>query len=360
MDIFSVITGIVNVGSAAITGVTSITNKQYYLEQNLIPLQIYMDDISDISQKISNLMDSESNKYKCRLDDLHDRYRRVMGFDRFVMVKTLEGSFKLFEALMMEFDVGEEAKQMLLKIFKNFEIKNDIELNDIKLIVTNGESDEADEIIDKMSDSLILTYSETQIKFYHNQQSVGETAEMDKIKINEILQKFRTFQLKRVYVQTQKSENHRLVLNERPNIYKWVDKESIYRGAYKPLSLLTCHRIINSRIKSNNYSAFNTEYAKALFSQWNKLEYIYIALKAMFEEINIQFTLQLAKSADENKNSIDELIKLFEKLETPEVPTQESAEHARDKDKRTDNAEFRTFVNEKVIIQEEKVPEKVP
>ena len=346
MDIFSVITGIVNVGSAAISGVSSITNKQYYLEQNLIPLQIYMDDISDISQKISNLMDSESNKYKCRLDDLHDKYRRIMGFDRFVMVKTQNGSFKLFEALMMEFDVG-EAKQMLLKIFKNFEIKNDIELNDVKLIVTNGESDE---IIDKMSDSLILTYSETQIKFYHNQQSVGETAEMDKIKINEILQKFRTFQLKRVYVQTQKSENHRLVLNERPNIYKWVDKKSIYRGAYKPLSSLTCHRIINSRIKSNNYSAFNTEYAKALFSQWNKLEYIYIALQAMFEEINLRFTLQLTKSANENKNSIDKLITLVKNLEIDEHVTKDCAEHDRDKD-----ANYRTYVKEE---EKSKVPVK--
>jgi len=351
MDIFSVITGIVNVGSAAITGVTSITNKQYYLEQNLIPLQIYMDDISDISQKISNLMDSESNKYKCRLDDLHDRYRRVMGFDRFVMVKTLEGNFKLFEALKMEFGVGDEAKQMLLKIFKNFEIKNDIELNDIKLIVTNGESDEADKIMDKMSDSLILTYSETQIKCYHNQEIVGETAKMDKTKINEILQKFRTLEyLNRVYVQTYKSENHRFMLTEIPNRYKWVGKKSIYRGAYKPLSQLTCHRIKNSNIKSNNYSAFNTEYAKALFSQWNELEYIYISLQAMFEEINLRFTLQLAKSANENKTSIDKLIKLFEKLETPEVATQESAEHDRDKDA---NANFRTFVKEE---KEEKVP----
>ena len=345
MDIFSVITGIVNVGSAAITGVTSITTKQYYLEQNLIPLQIYMDDISDISQKISNLMDSESNKYKCRLDDLHDRYRRVMGFDRFVMVKTQEGNFKLFEALMMEFDVGEEAKQMLLKIFKNFEIENDV-----KLIVTNGESDE---IIDKMSDSLILTYSETQIKCYHNQEIVGETAKMDKTKINEILQKFRTLEyLNRVYVQTYKSEseNNRFMLTEIPNKYKWVGKESIYRGAYKPLSSLTCHRIINSRIKSNNYSAFNTEYAKALFSQWNELEYIYIALQAMFEEINLRFTLQLTKSANENKNSIDKLITLVKNLEIDERVTKDSAEHDRDKD-----ANFRTFVKEE---KEEKVPVK--
>jgi hypothetical protein len=352
MDIFSVITSIVNVGSTAISGVSSITNKKYYLEQNLIPLQIYMDDISDISQKISNLMDSESNKYKCRLDDLHDKYRRLMGFDRFVMVKTQNGSFKLFEALMMEFDVGEEAKQMLLEIITKKSDEFEIE-NGMKLIVTNG--DEADEIIDKkinkknnnnIPDSLILTYSETQIKCYYNQQSVGETAEMDKIKINEILQKFRTFQLNRVYVQTYKSEseNNRFMLTEIPNKYKWVDKKSIYRGAYKPLSPLTCHRIQNSRIKSNNYSAFNTEYAKALFSQWNELEYIYIALKTIFEEINLRFTLQLAKSADENKNSIDELITDFKKLETPQVATRESAEHDRDKD-----ANFRTFVKEQKV-----------
>jgi len=347
MDFFSVINSIINVGTTVGTAASKVAGTKYYLEQNLIPLQIYMDDISDISHKISSLMDSGSIKYKCRLDDLHDRYRRVMGFDRFVMVKTLEGNFKLFEALKMEFDVREKAKQMLLEIitkkYEGFEIENGM-----KLIVTNG--DEADEIMDKMSDTLILTYSETQIKCYHNQEIVGETAKMDKTKINEILQKFRTLEyLNRVYVQTYKSEsqNNRFMLTEIPNKYKWVDKKSIYRGAYKPLSQLTCHRIKNSNIKSNNYSGYNTKYVKALVSQWNELEYIYIALKAMFEEINIQFTLQLAKSADENKNSIDELIKLFEKLETPQVATRESAEHDRDKDA---YANFRTFV------KEEKVP----
>lgn len=359
MDFYSVLSSLINVGTTVGSTVNTVAGHKLYLERNLIPLQIYMDDIDNISQKISSL-DSGSIKYKCRLDDLQDRYRRVMGFDRFVMVKTPEDSFKLFEALNMEFDVGDEAKQMLLEIitmkYEGFEIENGM-----KLIVTNGESGEADELMDEMSDSLVLTYSKTQIICYQNNNKiVGQTDVMDETKIYEILQRFRLLKhLNRVYIQTEKSEIPGKYEwgDEIPGKYEWVGEESIYRGAYKPLSPLTCNRIKNSNIKSKG-SGYNTKYVKALVSQWNNLEYIYTALKAQFEEINLQFTLQLTESANKNHNSIDKLITLVKKLETHEGVTRDSAED-RDKDKRTeDNAKFHTFVNEKVSVQEEKVPEK--
>lgn len=193
---------------------TGVAAQIYYLEQNLLPLQVYMNDFDSIVQVLDRQTVNESN-YKRRLFALRARYRDLIEYDKYVTVRTATNTYHAFE-----------------------------------------------------------------IKGYTTESGYVEGAPRD--------------------VPEAEIASFRLLIYDEDlkGTYEWnsykdefwdAPKSYVFRGNYKPLSPL--HDLPIKMFTRMNNSASDTLNLRSLLNKWNNVEYVYLAVKALFEEIRTLMVL---------------------------------------------------------------------
>lgn len=87
---YSVITGsIAKAGSAVVTGLT----QKFYLETNLVQVQIYMEDLPQV---VKSLEFKDKEGQACRVEKLIKQYKDLVLADEYVQVKTAPDTFECF------------------------------------------------------------------------------------------------------------------------------------------------------------------------------------------------------------------------------------------------------------------------
>ena len=108
--------------SAVVGAIGKFASNKYYLEQQLVPMQMYMDDIDKIMQHLPD------ERYKCRLRELETAYRDIMGFDHSVRVRTTPHNFELFKVLRMKFDRTPKSETLLNRLFPGVTLNSKTQL----------------------------------------------------------------------------------------------------------------------------------------------------------------------------------------------------------------------------------------
>lgn len=292
-----------------------LTNKNY-LEQQLLPLQVYMDDIENVQRHLPNEI------YKCRLAELESSYRTFMGFDYSVRVRTKKNTFELFKAERMKFERSNHCNQLLEQLIPGITRK----LNpNTQLVVFNADITQLDPETEQVGSSEGQTYLSVYktdkykggylsgytyqytIKCWQNNQFIGETKAFWPEKTNEILKKFRMLKhMDSAYIKLYDRKNegkYECVGGDCPDhdIYAWVDGVHIYRGIYQPLSPFTCDDIKELKLKQYNNNGWGTVELKHVVDGWNQAEYIYLAMKSMFDELSTIATLKIQEILTKNE-----------------------------------------------------------
>ena len=212
------------------TAFTAYASQIYYVEQNLLPMQVYMHDFHRIIEKLDNHPDFEDKKeYRRRLIDLRDRYRSLIDFDTTVTVRTGPKTYHAF-------------------IIDGIYLKN----GEFKKGTAEG-----------IPDSDILAFS---IQIY-----------------DESLEGKYNF----AFMDTSDKSRDKM---------KTISKASVFRGNYKPLSplkdlpIIPMSRMNNSRSYTSNITS--------LLQKWNNIEYVYIAMKSILEELRTLIVLELTCEHD--------------------------------------------------------------
>ena len=87
---YAMITGaITNASSAVVTGLT----QKFYLETNLVKVQIYMEDLPNV---VRSLHEKDKHSQACRVDKLIESYTSLVLSDEYLQVKTGPDTFECF------------------------------------------------------------------------------------------------------------------------------------------------------------------------------------------------------------------------------------------------------------------------
>lgn len=300
------------------------TNK-YYLEQQLIPMQVYMDDIDAFMAHLTP-------KQICKLNTIERDYRINMRIDSYVRVKVDTNKYLLFENKRMVFvptSILTERIHSLIQTPFNESVPVVICLTprDKPMLQGHIQFTIAEYDDTRRTRLTAPSYNNPKDKTRTNKYTLychgDDGAELwfrNYKTLNEIYSDLRPLQLckglRRVYIQT-----YDTTLDDRKftdflatsseNIYKWVDAACIYRGVYRPLSPIRCNLIKTCKIDSRklNNDGWNTGALTAVVKAWNNLEYLYLALKSMFEEIRTLRTLQVEDDVEALRDKITQLKK---------------------------------------------------
>jgi len=301
--------------SAVFGAIGAFASNKYYLEQQLVPMQVYMDDIDNIMQHLPD------ERYKCRLRELENAYRDIMGFDYSVRVRTAPHNFELFKALRMKFDRTPKSETLMNRLFPG------ITLNpETPLVVFNSniaKLNENEEQVKNTDQNIYLSVGKTSeykgsmisgytykytIKCWENGTLRGETLAMWQTDVEKKMKEFRLLKgLNSVYIQPYdvnaegKYDDEYAFGNNVNDEYTWVDKIHFYRGVYPPLSPFTCGNIEQISFKTMNNNGWTHKALVSVVKSWTHVEYIYLAMKSMFEELGTIASLELKELMSVNK-----------------------------------------------------------
>jgi hypothetical protein len=300
--------------SAIFSAIGAGFSNKYYLEQQLIPMQVYMDDIDTIIKHLP------SETYKCRLRELEYAYRDAMGFDQSVRIRTSKNNFELFKALRLKFESSNDSNKLLHKMFPQVTLGNDpfIVFNeDITKLVPNEEQRGSETDVAYVSVYKTKEYKgnpisgytyKYKINYWFNDKLLGETKPMWFDEVQKITKEIRLLKgLSSVYIQpydTTAEGKYDDLLDECSDEFTWVDKTSIYRGVYQPLSPFTCGNIKEVKFKCMNNNGWSTEALSSVIKGWLQVEYIYLAMKSMFEELGTLASLELKEQLAVHNSNI--------------------------------------------------------
>jgi hypothetical protein len=85
-------------------GGTGLMNQKYHLETNLLPLQIYMDDMPKILEQMKG-------DKKCMILTWIKEYKKLISYDRLVNVKVAENTYQVFEYKMVN-------NRLMIKVYE--------------------------------------------------------------------------------------------------------------------------------------------------------------------------------------------------------------------------------------------------
>ena len=297
--------------SAIFGAIGAFASNKYYLEQQLVPMQVYMDDIDSIMQHLPD------ETYKCRLRELETEYRDIMGFDHSVRVRTAPHNFELFKALRMKFDRTPKSETLLNGLFPGVAVDPETQIvvfnNDITKLTENKEQVKNTNqhiylSVCKTSEytgSMIAGYTyKYTVKCWENGSLRGETSAMWQTDVENKLKEFRLLKgLNSVYIQPYNvnAEGKYDGFGNCDDEYTWVDKIHFYRGVYQPLSPFTCGNLEQISFKCMNNNGWGVEALKSVLKGWTQVEYIYLAMKSMFEELGTIASLELKEQMSVKK-----------------------------------------------------------
>jgi hypothetical protein len=350
MAVAGIMAGAAIVGTAAsyIGGaVSSFATNKYYLEQQLIPMQVYMDDIETFMQYLPA-------SHKCRLKSIERDYRINMRLDSYVRIKMAPKKYALFKNLRMEFKRNEKMTQQIQNIIgktvrQNVSVCISLRPNDlyhngsIQFTIRQYEDISMTRLTaayynnprDTSKKYALYCYDEKNVELWV--QDYNTLSE-----ISTILQPLQLSKhLERVFVQTYNTEKDEQKFGDfsktsDEDVFKWVPANCVYRGVYRPLSPLRCSsvQVFQIRAKELNNNGWNSEALKSVVNAWLNIEYLYLALKSMFEEIRTLVGLEI-------KDNI-----LHRQLDTlmNKIDHGASADHVQGSARNPQLANFKTYV----------------
>ena len=300
--------------------VSSFATNKYYLEQQLIPMQVYMDDIETFLQYLPI-------SHKCRLKSIERDYRVNMRLDSYIRIKIAPEKYELFQNLRMEFKQTENMTQRIQTIIgktvrQNIPVcislrPNDLYHNDsIQFTIRQYEDTSTTRLTaayynnprDTSKKYALYCYDENNVELWV--QDYNTLSE-----ISTILQPLQLSKhLERVFVQTYdtKKDEHKFgefSSSSDEDVFKWVPANCIYRGVYRPLSPLRCSSIQVFQIQPRelNNKGWNSGALQAVVNAWLNIEYLYLALKSMFEEIRTLQSLEIKEDVSKLHKELDTL-----------------------------------------------------
>ena len=302
--------------SAIFSAIGAFASNKYYLEQQLVPMQVYMDDIDTIIKHLPN------ETYKCRLRELEYAYRDTMGFDQSVRIRTSKNNFELFQAMRIKFDSSNDSNKLLQKMFPGVTLGNNpfIVFNeDITKLAENkgqhGSDTEADVAYvsvyktKEYKGNPISGYTYKYIiNYWLNDKLLGETKPMWFDEVQKKTKEMRLLKgLSSVYIQpydTTAEGKYDDLVGECSDEFIWVDKSHVYRGVYQPLSPFTCGNIKEIKFKCMNNNGWSAAALSSVIKGWTRVEYIYLAMKSMFEELGTLASLELKEQLAAHNSNI--------------------------------------------------------
>ena len=247
--------------TGAISAITGVASNIYYIEQNLLPMQIYMHDLDNILDQLdSKPKFKEKCEFKRRLKALRKKYHELIMYNRFITVRTKENEYQYFEITGVTFSNGATIK---------------IEEDEVITVDTTQKNKKSSK-----------TYtSETKARKEFETQ----------IENNPDIISFKVL----VY---DSEQNKFDFLRPSKNRYHTFQAKDVYRGTYKPLSPL--QNLPIEEVGETNTSQKNY---KTYASMWNNIEYIYLSVKAVFEELRTLMSLEIPiiKSPESEVKSTD-------------------------------------------------------
>lgn len=330
MAVAGIMAGAAIVGTAAsyIGGaISAFATNKYYLEQQLIPMQVYMDDIETFMRYLPT-------SYKCRLKSIERDYRINMRVDSYVRIKISrqKDEYELFANLRMQFKPTERMTQQIQTLigktinptisvcislrpndlYQNGSIQFTIRQYKNKSLTRLNAAYFEDNKRDTTKEYALYCYDE-------NKQELWVQDYNTLSEISTVLQPLQLSKhLERVFVQTYDTSRDQHGYEEftrksDEDVFAWVSVDCIYRGVYRPLSPLRCSSVKVFRIRPEelNNNGWNSEASMAVVNAWLNIEYLYIALKSMFEEIR---TLRSLKIEDDVSGLHNEIRTLENKI----------------------------------------------
>ena len=240
--------------TGAISAITGVASNIYYIEQNLLPMQIYMHDLDNILDQIdSKPKFKEKCEFKRRLKALRKKYHELIMYNRFITVRTKENEYQYFEITGVTF------------------------MNDTTI---------------KIEENKVITGGKT--KTYASETKARKEFET-RIENNPDIKSFKVL----VY---DSEQNKFAFIGPSNNRYHTFQTNDVYRGTYKPLSPLQ-----NLPIKEVGATNTSQKNYKTYASMWNNIEYIYLSVKAVFEELRTLMSLEIPiiKSPESGVKSTD-------------------------------------------------------
>lgn len=323
MAVAGIMAGAAIVGQAAsyIGGaVSSFATNKYYLEQQLIPMQVYMDDIKTFMQYLPA-------SHKCRLKSIERDYRINMRLDSYVRIKIAPQKYALFQNLRMQFKQTENMTQQIQTITgktvrQNVPVCISLRPNDVyhngsiqftirqftNMSMTRLTAAYYNNPRDTSKEYALYCYDEKKVQLWvQDYNTLNE--------ISTILQPLQLSKhLERVFVQTYdtKKDEHKfgvILSTSDEDVFKWVSANCIYRGVYRPLSPLRCSsvQVFHIEHRELNNNGWNSEALQAVVNAWLNIEYLYLALKSMFEEIRTLVGLEIKDNISELHRQLDTL-----------------------------------------------------
>ena len=324
MAVAGIMAGAAIVGTTAsyIGGaVSAFQTKKYYLEQQLIPMQVYMDDIETFMQYLPK-------SHQCRLKSIERDYRLNMRFDSYVRVKIAPKKYELFKNLRMQFKQNElmtDQIQTLIGKSINTNVPVCISLRPNDLYHNKSIQLTIHQYMDTSLSRFNAPYFEEnkrdttkEYALYCYDENRNELWVQDYNTLSEISTLLRPLQLskhlERVFIQTYDTSRDERKYGEfsrtsEEDIFKWVGSECIYRGLYRPLSPLRCSSVQMFQMTLLNNNGWNSQALKAVVDAWLNIEYLYLALKSMFEEIRTLQSLEIQDDVSDLHKELDTLEK---------------------------------------------------
>ena len=289
--------------------VATVNSNKYYLEQQLIPMQVYMDDIDAF---LPYLTDTQ----RCRLNTIEHDYRVTMGFDRYVRVKVGASKYLLFRNKRMQFEQTAEMTQCIQRLIGTSVPNTSAP---VLIYLTPGDNSSEPGIQFTFTEYADTSRTRLSAAYFDNPKDPTHTHKYTLTcrgddgtelwfrnykRSADVLEDLRPLLLckhmQRVYIQTYDTTRDETQFGDftrdsETDIYKWVEASCVYRGVYRPLSPVRCNHVQTCKMKRRewNNDGWNMEALKAVFDAWNNVEYLYLALKSMFEEIVTLRTLQM-------------------------------------------------------------------